>query len=165
MAKAKAPKINKFQSAASRLAASFERVSRPGGESFVKVKAGAPEWVRDAVYAAHEATGDRGPCDWVYALCESAAAMIEEHAAEDDAYAAVFEWADAQCDVYTGQLFAWMAAHACNRSLCDEAVEHLGSPGDKWSSAQVEKFIQAGQCYGASRVAEVLIEAVVEQCS
>lgn len=165
MAKAKAPKINKFQSAASRLAGSFERGTRPCGAAFVKLKKGAPEWVREAVYAAHAATGDRAPDDWVYGLCESAADMIEGHSAEDDAYAAVFEWADSQCDVYTGQLFAWMSADACNRQLCDEAVEHFGGQGNQWSAAQVEKFIQAGQCYGASRVAEVLIEAVAEQCT
>ena len=92
----------------------FKREQRTDGTWFITLAPTAPEWVREAVYAAH---GDKAPDDWVYAECESAF-----EAYQPDNVDWIHVHADARVDVYTAELAQWYADF-CLSSIFAEAEE------------------------------------------
>lgn len=110
----------------------FETAERADGESFVRLKEGAPDWL---VTLVHEAHGDFLPDDWRYACIKSALGFIHDnepgelddsHELLDDSH----EFADGEVDVYTSARLAWLSSNLNRASYCDEAVEEFGISDD-----------------------------------
>lgn len=99
-------------------------VPSESGESFVRVKDGAPEWVTELARKAH---GDMLPDDYRYKVIRSALdalAYADEAADLDDLES---EFAD-DVDLYTSDLTAWLGSHAYRVSYCDDARDEYGQP-------------------------------------
>jgi hypothetical protein len=93
----------------------FEKATRTSnGAEFWRVKDGAPEWVQDLCFAAHDA-GDMFPDDWRYQfIVEALAALSEER--EDDI----------EPEIWTSDLCAWLASNLNRVSYVDDAVSEYG---------------------------------------
>lgn len=106
----------------------FETRTRDSGESFVTLKEGAPEWMRDLAMEAH---GDFLPEDWRYEAIRAAVAHIGDTDAEteDDLSDESHEFADGNVDVYNADRFRWLASNLNRAGYVDEAVEELGHSG------------------------------------
>src|SRR5260370_17043414 len=93
----------------------FEKATRTSnGAEFWRVKDGAPEWVQELCFAAHDA-GDIFPDDWRYHfIVEALAAPSEE--GEDDT----------EADIWTSDLCAWLASNLNRGSYVDDAVSEDG---------------------------------------
>ena len=92
----------------------FEKATRTNGADYWRVKSGAPEWLKDLCFAAHDA-GAMLPDDWRYAfIAEALAALSEER--EDDI----------EADIYTGELSAWLASNVNRVAYVDDATEEYG---------------------------------------
>lgn len=152
-----------FQTVARELSAAFVVATRDNGAEFYKLADGSPDWVESVPLDCHEAVdGDcpRLPCDWIYRLAARAAEWAAEHESGDDCRDNIGEFADGECDVYTGALYAWAAAHANNRELCDAAVAEYGQPADGFDAATVERYFRMGQYLGAERAAAAVVAAI-----
>ena len=88
-------------------------------EKFICLDEGAPQWLKDAVYGAHDSAS---PSDWVYEECKYACIAVED--GDDD-----HEHADGRVDIYTGVLFQW-AADFCGTSLFAGAEDEAREMGD-----------------------------------
>jgi hypothetical protein len=96
------------------------RTRQSSGESYVSLKDERPDWVHDAVRAAH---GDTLPDDYIYSWAQDAFAAIgnAEGSNLDDVAS---EFAES-VDVYTGDLMRWIGSHAGRAIYADETlVEH-----------------------------------------
>lgn len=158
---------DRFRAHASQLAAAFTTGKRHGtGEPYTFLRTGSPQWMADAVRAAHVACDGtescRLPCDWVYSVAAAAADYASgfesaENAADDSA-----AFADGQVDVYTADALTWLAASAWNRALADEAVAEYGPPAET-GTAGAEKLAQRGQLLGAERIYRAIVDAIAAE--
>ena len=82
-----------------------KRGKGPDAVAYVTLRASRPEWLQDAVYAAH---GGDMPNDWTYAECLAACEEIDSGDLTEDT---VDEHADGRVDVYTADRIAWAAEH------------------------------------------------------
>lgn len=117
--------------------------------SYVRTREGAPEWVRDLCLEAH---GEMLPDDWRYVRIRSAlACLLETNDPEDAAH----EWADAECDIYTGQLGAWLMSNALrfnyvDNAVCDHEYDFGGRMGEGITGAlQLGQYDEAREIYDA----------------
>lgn len=128
----------------------FETATRPNGDSFVRVKDGAPDWVTDLVYDAH---GDFLPDDWRYACIRSALDWLAgSESSIDDAN----EFADGEVDAYTANRFAWLSSNLSRQAYVDEAVDEFGAP-DEFSIADA---VGLGQYMEAQEVYQSVLESL-----
>lgn len=138
----------------------FEQAKREStGETFWRTRDGRPEWLHDAIYAAHD-DGELLPDDTVYeyvvdVLDALAEADPESH---DEISDAAHEWADASMDTSYHDLTAWLHSHPSRVYLCDEAAEEFWSEKD----AELWKQIQLGQYLERLRIFEAIAEACCE---
>lgn len=123
----------------------FEVRERASGESFVTLTDDAPDWLRDAVYEAHD---DEMPNDWRYQVC---ADIFESLDLEPEGDA--FELADVLADVYTGDLFSWYGDHLARQGYADVVMERGGL-------STVFEVLRQGQVEAIAGMVEVLQAAV-----
>ena len=144
---------NTLQSVAESFADSFIAKQRDNGNTFYCLTDTAPEWMREAVQAAH---GDMLPDDWRYAMIRSAAQTLFEY--EPDEWRDLdTEIADNLVDVYTSSLTAWLASHNARVAYCDQASEEYG-PADN-----MEQSMQRGQFCELLEIVRSLIESFESQ--
>ena len=121
--------VRSFYLLACAFAHAFETKTRDNGDTFRCLKDGAPEWMRDAIRAAHDAV-DEVPSDDVYECCHSAALVLADENAPDLDEGA-HEFADGEVSPYNASRVAWLAESPIDRAtLCDEAREEMGSGED-----------------------------------
>ena len=138
-----------LETIAEEAASYFERATRPDGDPFTRLKDDRPEWVYEAVYAAHG--GDLLPDDYRYKWSEEAFDAI----AEGDTEASDgFE----EPDVYTSNLLEWVSSNLSRVGYVDEAVEEFGGePGG------LADQLMLGQAAERREVFEAIFEACEEQ--
>ena len=147
--------MNKTREALARqLADSFTTATRDNGETFTKCKGGTPQWIKDAIQAAHN---DVLPNDWIYATCSAVADDLADRD-PDEWEDFTFEIADSLVDVYTTHLTRWLHEFPWAHSVCDEACEELGM-----ENPDTLKRISLGQFYTIRAIAEELIRAIEEE--
>lgn len=110
-----------------------------------------PEWLKEAIYDAHDGTG---PNDWVYEECLAACDAIDDGSLTcgDDAH----EHADGRVDVYTQARFVW-AACFCLSSLFAEAEEQAKDGAD--GIEDVGDHLGRVQYYAIERIARIILDA------
>lgn len=136
-----------LQQLASQLFDAMETKTRDNGDSFVKLAEGSPEWMTEAVHAAH---GDMLPDDWRYRKIMEAAEALASGDDPDDGG----EWADNAVDVYDADRLRWLASHSSRVDYCDEAAEEYGGEG-----GMIDRM-GWGQYREASEVWALLVEAL-----
>lgn len=139
------------------LAASFITDARINGDRFAKLTDDAPEWVKDAVYSAHDG---RMPDDGIYNLCASIASDLTEYdmtgkCPEDH----LREIADNSVSCYHMDRYRWLAAHLDNSGWCEQAQEEELVASD----ASMSDRIAAGMYLKAYSVASTLHNAILAQ--
>lgn len=132
----------------------FKTDTRDNGETFVTLTDDAPEWLSDAVQAAH--CGDL-PDDWTYAECFDACRAIDEETltSTDD----LSEYADSATEIYTKNLAQWYADH-CLGSLYSEAesrAEDMGAGEAK--GLDINKALTAIQFCAIEIIAGAMLSA------
>lgn len=123
--------MSTVQELAREAAGYFETAAREDGGRYVRLRdaneaaTGAPDWLRDLVYAAH---AGMLPDDWRYACIQGALSAIAETDwcdPEDLRH----EFADNYVDTYDDCRIEWLKSHWYRADYCDDAVdEGLCSP-------------------------------------
>lgn len=136
----------------------FDRRTRDNGDTFLALKDGAPDWMRDALYNAH---GGMLPDDHCYRMADEAADAIAE-TLEYDADANLDDWrhecVDAMVSVYHSDRFAWLASNLARAEYCDEARRE-GMVSD---DASISDRIAAGWYREAESIFEAIRAAIEE---
>lgn len=125
------------------LADAFERKTRDNGESFYCLKDGRPDWMQEALRAAHDG-GDMMPNDWSYSLAHDMAHYIAEslERGEDcERCEIISEGADSLVPCYNGERLAWLASHLSRAGFVDQANEDYGLPGEGGIMAMIGRGI------------------------
>lgn len=96
----------------------FENFKRPGsGDSNVALKdEHHGTWMQEAVHAAHE---DALPDDWIYEQCQEMARRLADNYDGDE---------EIEGDIYTSDLYKWLAEVNGAEEYVDEAVRSFGWP-------------------------------------
>lgn len=117
----------------------FEYRRRHDGTEYWALEEGAPEWVRNLVWAAH-AKGEILPEDFRYLFTIEA---LETLAVDP-------EEPKLEPDVYIGELLKWLGAHPSYRiGIVDEAVSQFG-----WNG--LFNALQAGQLMEKEEVLQLV---------
>lgn len=155
-------KLNQAKSLADILAGSFETRERQSGGTFHALKDNAPEWVSDAVRAAH---GERLPCDWIYQQCDSIASDIRQAIVHDDREPEdIADYIEIEPDIYTANVTAWLADHLDNLNYCNQYATEFGfDNSNEAPTDQVTSLISGGQYLAKREIADVMIAAFVAQ--
>jgi hypothetical protein len=140
------------------------------------LKDGSPQWMTNAIYAAHKAVDDRMPDDWIYeACCACVDEMTELKTVDDDSASdASYEIADRQTETNTHALLQWLASNIRNADLVDEANEAFGTFESYAESKQLVRsrrveaptivhMIQLGQLHALQSICESLMSAIRTQ--
>ena len=149
-----------FKSVMGELAEAFVEDTRGDGSKFVRLVDGRPEWMRDAVYAAHDGSL---PDDWTYRACMEMALGLTEYDldAEDDVLGElVTGLADRNVDVYTHDLLRWLYTVGADAIA---AVDDARADGWFEGSAGLEEQLRIGQLRMYERIGNALVDAVREQ--
>lgn len=134
----------------------FERRQRGDtDEWFYTLKDDAPEWLREAVYDAHN---DEMPNDWVYDHLDTFARHIDSLDADADLEDISHEMADGNVDIYTHDLNRWYADNL-GRS---EWVEQAREEGLIDADADITARFSAGQYLQLRFIADTLVQAVID---
>lgn len=109
---------------AGRARAGLEWATRAGegGGRYVRVRAGAPQWVRDLVRDCH---GDLFPDDYRYEYVLDALEALDETDADEDSARECLS-----ADTYHPDLLAWVASHSDRAGRVHEWVSDYGWPTD-----------------------------------
>lgn len=124
---------------------------RDNGEDFYKLRDEAPQWMIDAVHAAH---GDMLPDDWKYKMIAdlaSSLAELDDDATQDAIERAIYEL---EAPVYTAQLVDWLGSGG-RISYADEVLEDGGAK-------TITDLMQAGYQRELAEVANLLCDALAE---
>jgi hypothetical protein len=149
-----------IQEAAAALFAAFVSAKRDNGDTFYKLADGSPEWMTDAVRAAH---GDMMPDDWRYRFIREVASAVSEVADDEDLDDARHEAVDAIVDVYNARLAAWLGSHSARLGYCDEAMEEYGAAIAL--DGGIAKLMQLGQYREIDEVWGQLVAALEGEVS
>ena len=112
------------------------------GDKFYKLADGSPEWMGDAVMAAH---GDMMPDDWRYACIRGLCSSIADSSDLDDERG---EIVDGEVDVYNAALVAWLGSNLWRGSYCDDAMQELGTPSSVWDLLRQGQYQEADETFG-----------------
>lgn len=146
-----------FSKLAGQLFDAFERDTREDGSAFYKLRDGSPEWMSDAVRAAHDAV-DEMPDDDVYSECRDVASSLNECDDLREAEERAREYADEAVSVYNAQRLAWVAAKPGIRGpLCEECADDMGM-----QTADIFQLAAWGWYEWARRIYSAIAEAVGE---
>lgn len=129
----------------------FERKERDDGTPYVTLKDGRPEWLYEAVRAAH---GDMLPDDWRYGTISEALMFIGD--TEPDDIEDGHEFADQRASVYTSELCEWVASHSARLGYCEQARED----GLVAVDASISQRLMVGQYVEALEVWASLVESL-----
>jgi hypothetical protein len=130
------------QALAAQLAAAFIADTRTNGATFYKLKDGSPEWMTDAISAAH---GDFMPDDWRYAAIRDVAGSMQYSEEPEDG----FEECDGLVDVYNSGLTAWLASSISRAEYVNEAVAEFEYPDDIFKALQYGQLAEYREIWGA----------------
>jgi hypothetical protein len=117
----------------------------------------APEWLKDAVHAAHN---DDMPNDWIYEECRAICDAIDcndndlAECGEDDHN--LHEYADGRVDIYTKVLYQWQA-DMCHTDCYSYAETALADSGSE--TATGEKRVQILQYEVIRAIAACILNA------
>ncbi len=112
------------------LADAFETATRDNGDEFQRLRDGSPEWMKEAIYAAHR-DGEMMPNDWSYKLADLMASHIADtldYDSENDLHDIISNGADILVPDYNGERLAWLASNLNRASYVDEMIEECGWP-------------------------------------
>jgi hypothetical protein len=141
----------------------IESRTRESGEQFYSLKDGAPEWVQEAVRAAHDG-GDMLPNDWSYRLLSDMAERIfeaferEEGPDRDDV---VMVAADELAENRASDVLDWLCSHSYRVAFTDEAIEELGWPHER----SIMAAAGAGMRAELHMIGNALFDAIEGQAS
>jgi hypothetical protein len=113
---------------------------RDNGETFVKQKDDAPDWVNDVCREAH---GDLLPDDYRYAFIQDALEAIVNSDDLDDI--------EIDADTYTSDLIDWLGSRNSRYSYVDDAIENFGK------SDTIIDDIRSGQLVEKREVLDAII--------
>ncbi len=113
--------MSTIQTLAAELYTALIEKTRDDGSAFVTLEDDSPDWMGDAVRAAH---GDFMPDDWRYQAIKG----VCSHRSDSDSFAS--EDIDSLVDCYTGRLTAWLATSVKRVGYCDEAESEYGPAKD-----------------------------------
>lgn len=139
---------------------SFITKQRDNGETFYCLKDGAPEWMSDAIMAAHDG-GEMLPNDWSYRLCSAMAEHIAEtleYDSDADLGDAVLKGSDSLVPHGNYDRAQWLASHLYRVSFVDDAVLEYGQP-----EGGVMAAIGFGMARELEMIGRALVEAIEEQ--
>ena len=143
------------QTLADTLATSFETRERDNGGTFHALKDDAPQWIADAVRAAH---GDRLPSDWIYKQCDAIASYIRQAIIHDDVCPDdLADSLEVEADIYTATLTAWLADDIRNLDYCNQWADVEGDTGDLCA------MISGGQWLAKLEIADAMVQAYLTE--
>jgi len=155
-----------FKSVMGELAEAFMEDTRGDGSKFVRLRDGHPEWMRDAVRAAHDGSA---PNDRHYKAARDVAEYLSgcDFGVSDDDFAdydpdvceACASAAESLTDVYTSHLISWLAETPGALDACDEVAEE----GVVAPESDLETRIRSGQWRWYEKIGQALCAAVVAQ--
>lgn len=96
---------------------------RTDGTRYWRLTDDAPDWMQEAVYAAHD---DELPDDWRYAMCAGIWSELQTYDGDLDDF--VHEVADGLTPVYYYDVIQWLAGHNGRVYWLDEVLTTLGPP-------------------------------------
>lgn len=140
-----------FQIRAFDLAHAFQLQTRDDGSTYYSFRDGSPDWMTEAVYAAHD---EELPNDWRYSVCNFLAQNLAKYATADEARDNIGDLADAQATIYTSDLLNWYAARPGRLDYADQADLEIGDHG-----ALIGDRLHLGHRYAIEQMAAVLIDA------
>lgn len=113
--------MTRFSLALSQLLSSFERASRPDGSSHLRLSSGSPQWMTDAVMAAHD---EELPNDSRYELIRDCLQALSDDGVEslEEALEASLELSRDLAPTLTGELLQWFSDMPRRLGDCDEAL-------------------------------------------
>jgi hypothetical protein len=134
----------------------FEQGTRPDGETFRRVRDGAPAWITDIIREAH---AGMLPDDWKYDKAEDAFDAIADAGAEtrEDCDDLRHEFADGAVDVYTHDRLKWLASHLDRAGYVDQAA----SDGLTAPDTEIVDRIGIGQYVEAEEIFEAVLTGLV----
>ncbi len=149
-----------FQTVARELSSAFTTDTRASGTTFYRFRTGSADWLgSELMHAVHAAVDGRLPDDSIYEAAALAAACLMGFESTESAADGAHDVADRLVDQGTCDLTQWLAAHAGNVELCNEASE-VGLAG---TATTLVQQIQAGQYLMYIRVIHALIDVVVAE--
>lgn len=122
--------------------------------AYVTLADDRPDWLQDAVRAAHQGTL---PNDWIYAECRAAVEAFDDNGGDIDEDAA-HEYVDGRVEVMTKELFQW-AADFCLTDTWASAEEEAADAG---LPEMMDSRIAAVQYAAVRHIAETMFEACRE---
>lgn len=157
------------QTLADTLATSFETRERQSGfdtalspkfGTFHALKDNAPQWVADAVRAAH---GDRLPCDWIYKQCDAIASDIRQAILRDDICPEDLDIRP-EADIYTATLTAWLADDIRNLDYCNQWADEFAELYKGYSgTGDLCAMISGGQWLAKQEIAGAMVQAYLTE--
>lgn len=140
-------------------AAQFQRKTRDNGEEFICLRDGAPNWIVNAMFAAHD-HGDMMPNDWSYRIAADVVCQLCSDVGNGSDIADAADYAvDAAVPCYNAERTDWLASHLHRGFYVDEAVSEYGWPKD----GGIYQAIAYGIAFEARQIADAIIAACMEQ--
>lgn len=147
-----------MHTAAQEFTAAMIADTREDGTSFVRKADNAPEWVADAIYAAH---GGMLPDDTKYSMVSEVADAIEEALSYDeDPDDARHERVDGLVPVYNRDRVTWLASHLTRAGYVDEARREFGGDVDLFDQLGRGIYAEYDEIWGI--VADAIAERAAE---
>jgi len=129
----------------------FVRQARADDSLYYILTADAPDWLREAVYQAHD---DEAPNDWRYETCadiwEGLMDAIKHDMDLDDF---IHTAADDCVPIYTHELTTWLDDNPSRMAYMDEYIETIGRPSDS------DELLRGGIYLCVYRMASILVDA------
>ena len=124
----------------------FERIQR-GDETITTLRDDRPQWVYEAVYAAHS---NFLPDDWRYEQIRAAFGAIHDASEGADIQEVGDEFSDKAVDVYTHGRLKWLASNLNRASYCDEAQsEGLTDDADMIERVGMGQYMEAREVWNS----------------
>ncbi|MCP5468559.1 MAG: hypothetical protein H7A32_04745 [Deltaproteobacteria bacterium] len=129
----------------------FKKITRDNGEEIYTLQAGAPQELKDLVYAAH---GDFLPDDFRYETIHSAlCAFADCHFDEE------LDEIKVEADIYNHELLKWLSSNLNRIGYCDDAIVEFGL-----QSNDLMTLITYGQRMEIDEIVASVRESLIELC-